>query len=64
MSAIDPKVTGGGRINIVSGGTIGTLSNYPPDFSKIDFADCNAALDLSRTAKYKVWLFSYCSLTR
>ena len=48
MSAIDPKVTGGGRINIVSGGTIGTLSNYPPDFSKIDFADCNAALDLSR----------------
>ena len=36
------------RINIVSGGTIGTLSGYAPDFSEIDFVDCNAELDLSR----------------
>ena len=36
-----------GRINIVSGGKIGTLSSYPPDFSTVDFVDCNAALNLS-----------------
>ncbi|MBR2940196.1 MAG: DUF2341 domain-containing protein [Kiritimatiellae bacterium] len=35
-----------GRINIVSGGKIGTLSSYPPDFSTVDFVDCNAALTL------------------
>ena len=36
-----------GRINIVSGGKIGTLSSYPPDFSTVDFVDCNAALTLA-----------------
>lgn len=45
LSAATPPTSG--RLNIVSGGTIGTLSGYPPNLSAIDFVDCNAALNLS-----------------
>ena len=45
LSAATPPTSG--RLNIVSGGTIGTLSDYPPNLSAIDFVDCNAALNLS-----------------
>lgn len=45
LSTATPPTSG--RLNIVSGGTIGTLSNYPPNLSAIDFVDCNAALNLS-----------------
>lgn len=45
LSAATPPTSG--RLNIVSGGKIGTLSSYPPDFSTVDFVDCNAALNLS-----------------
>ena len=45
LSAATPPTSG--RLNIVGGGTIGTLSNYPPNLSAIDFVNCNAALDLS-----------------
>ena len=44
LSAATPPTSG--RLNIVGGGTIGTLSNYPPNLSAIDFVDCNAALNL------------------
>lgn len=44
LSTATPPTSG--RLNIVSGGTIGTLSSYPPDFSTVDFVDCNAALTL------------------
>ena len=45
LSAATPPTSG--RLNIVGGGTIGTLSGYPPNLSAIDFVDCNAALNLS-----------------
>ncbi len=45
LSAATPPTSG--RLNIVSGGTVGTLSDYPPNLSAIDFVDCNAALNLS-----------------
>ena len=45
LSTTTPPTSG--RLNIVSGGTIGTLSGYPPNLSAIDFVDCNAALNLS-----------------
>ncbi|MBR2488581.1 MAG: DUF2341 domain-containing protein [Kiritimatiellae bacterium] len=45
LSAATPPTSG--RLNIVGGGTIGTLSDYPPNLSAIDFVDCNAALNLS-----------------
>ena len=45
LSTTPPPTSG--RLNIVSGGTIGTLSGYPPNLSAIDFVDCNAALNLS-----------------
>ena len=44
LSAATPPTSG--RLNIVSGGKIGTLSSYPPNFSPVDFVDCNAALTL------------------
>lgn len=44
LSAATPPTSG--RLNIVGGGTIGTLSGYPPNLSAIDFVDCNAALNL------------------
>lgn len=45
LSTATPPTSG--RLNIVGGGTIGTLSDYPPNLSAIDFVDCNAALNLS-----------------
>ena len=45
LSAATPPTSG--RLNIVSGGKIGTLSSYPPNFSPVDFVDCNAALTLA-----------------
>jgi autotransporter-associated beta strand protein len=45
LSAATPPTSG--RLNIVGGGTIGTLTDYPPNLSAIDFVDCNAALNLS-----------------
>lgn len=45
MSAATPPTSG--RLNIVGGGTIGTLTSYPPNLSAIDFVDCNAVLNLS-----------------
>ena len=45
LSTATPPTSG--RLNIVGGGTIGTLSGNPPNLSAIDFVDCNAALNLS-----------------
>lgn len=43
MSTATPPTSG--RLNIVGGGTIGTLTDYPPNLSAIDFVDCNAAFN-------------------